>query len=70
MNKVQRIVSAVCIGMTANGDSVEANTVVFTNGKVDTLYRINNDDGKVYGLMAECPVIVGQVQGVLIEVSK
>lgn len=59
MNTVTKIIRNTDIGRTGNGDNVVAVNVEYSDGVTGVMWRIDNRDGKVYGLQATQPVIVG-----------
>ena len=66
MKIVKRIISEQRIGQTQDGAFVEANRVEYTDGTVGTLYRLNRDDGRIYGLQSDKPALQEALQGLLI----
>ena len=66
MKIVKRIISEQRIGQTPDGAFVEANRVEYTDSTLGTLYRLNRDDGRIYGLQSDKPALQEALQGLLI----
>lgn len=61
MKTVTKIIRNTDIGATRNGDNIIQVDVVYSDGTTGVMWRTDNHDGKIYGLLAEKPVVCTHV---------